>query len=251
VTGVTYYVISTQASGSVGGPTGGGGGGPTVVEAQVFFDVTPVQITKYAKPGENTTLFSELPRTNYTFRVRNSGDSQLSIVAVPQGDYADWIIAPDTAVVVQPGQDADVVLRLQVPLAATFKDYVIPVIIEDEITGGKRSVEIIVKVFGEFGDLPVYLYNKLYYPAVRFEPLADGEGTLFMERELPFRWTGDYLYIGAPETFEAPFVLKISFFLAGLYVLSKAIVRYKRKFKYKWIPEIVTVGVPLILLFVW
>lgn len=249
-TGITRYVIAT-APPAAEPVTGGGFTALELLPAQAFFEISPTQIIMYAKPGDSKIIVSQIPPTDYTFIVKNTGDAVIKFWVRPQGDYAGWIENITNATLIAPGNTSKILLRIEVPVTATLRDYSIPIIMEDEESGVKKSVEVIVKVYGEIADFPIILYHKLYYPSFKFGPLDENRWTSVMGYSIPIRWTGSYLMVNAFEVVELPFVAKISFLLISIYILAKTTFKYRKKFKHKWILEGVIVVVPLSLMFVW
>jgi len=256
-TSYLFNVHITQKVTTTTIPSGGGGGGglyipPNVTQLipQAFFVVSPTQIVMYAKPGDNRTILSQIPPTDYTYIIKNSGDNVTSIVVESQGKYSGWLKLisiyingswkENVSLIVNPGEEVKIKLLLTIPVSAELKDYTIPVVFTDTISGSKISTEIVIKIFGEWTDFPIYFYNKLYYPAVRFEPMIN-----------LVDWDGEYLNFNAENVLEIPFLLKIIFLITTIYLLTKLTLKYKMKVKHKWIVELMVVLIPTLLMFVW
>jgi len=217
-----------------------------------IFDVSPVQIIMYAKIGDSKTITSQIPPTDYTFIIKNKGDTTLNLAIKPQGDYADWVSLEEVLfdiwqnetldVVVEPGDEKRVRLKINVPYTATLRFYYIPIVLEDLNSKSKLSAELVVHVYEEVADFPIYLYNKLYYPAVRFEELPDGKWV---------DWDGQHLRITATETLEIPFAAKLLFLIVVIYLLTKVTAKPKEKIKHKWMMDLLVIGVSMILMLVW
>ena len=86
---------------------------------------------------------------------------------------------------------------------------------------GLKIAEVIVKVYGEIQDFPVYMYAKLYFPSIKFAPLDEQGWTKVFNYSLPFTWTGEYLLINAFEVVELLFCNQDELFIGiDIYIIQ-------------------------------